>query len=44
MVSQPAVSETIVFTLVIFKKHHASQLKTLFLESRFHGKNLNTNA
>ena len=43
MVSQPAVSETIVFTMVIFKKHHASQLKASLLGSQFHEKILNTN-
>ena len=36
MVSEPAVSETIVVIMVIFKKDHASELKTLFVESRFH--------
>jgi len=44
MVSEPAVSETIVFTRVIFRKHRASQLKALLSEPNFYEKHLNINS
>jgi len=44
MVSQPTDIETIVFTMVIFKKHNASQLKTSVLGSQFNEKTLNVNS